>query len=232
MKKVTILFFATFREKTGTRKIDLEIPDASLVSDLKDILQAKFTGLEGFSGSMLVSINKEFASDDMEIPNEAEIAIFPPVSGGEKEILTICNITEEVLDLNALLEMITTPSTGAAVIFTGMVRGTTQRCDPHETLYMEYEAYIPMAQEKMYQVADEIRAKWTTVEGIVIVQRIGKLYPLTPTVVIACTAAHRDTGVFEAARYGIDRLKEIIPIWKKEYGPAGEEWVEGDYKPV
>ncbi len=65
-------------------------------------------------------------------------------------------------------------------------------------------------------------ARWPTVEGIAIVQRIGRLYPMTPTVLIACTAAHRDTGVFEAARYGIDRLKEIVPVWKKEVGPHGE----------
>jgi molybdopterin synthase catalytic subunit len=57
------------------------------------------------------------------------------------------------------------------------------------------------------------------------------LYPKTPTVLIACTAAHRDTGVFDAARYGIDRLKEIVPIWKREVSPSGEFWVEGDYIP-
>jgi molybdopterin synthase catalytic subunit len=83
----------------------------------------------------------------------------------------------------------------------------------------------------MKQVADEIRAKWSVIEGIAIVQRIGKLYPKTPTVLIACTAAHRDTGVFEAARYGIDRLKEIVPIWKKEVSLDGQFWVEGDYTP-
>ena len=81
------------------------------------------------------------------------------------------------------------------------------------------------------QVADEIRERWPVIEGVAIVQRIGKLYPKTPTVLIACTAAHRDTGVFEAARYGIDRLKEIVPIWKKEVSPSGEFWVEGDYTP-
>ena len=144
---------------------------------------------------------------------------------------TIYSITESEIDLNSLLAQITLTSTGAAAIFTGMVRGETRRGYPHETAYLEYEAYIPMAESKMKQVADEIRQKWPTVEGIVIVQRIGKLYPETPTVLIACTAAHRDTGVFEAARYGIDRLKEIVPVWKKEVGPDGDEWVEGDYRP-
>jgi len=144
---------------------------------------------------------------------------------------TIFSITEDEIDLNDLLARITLTSTGAAAIFTGMVRGLTTRMDPHETTYLEYESYKPMAEAKMKQVADEIRERWNTIEGIAIVQRIGKLYPRTPTVLIACTAAHRDTGVFEAARYGIDRLKEIVPVWKREIGPKGEEGVEGDYIP-
>ena len=144
---------------------------------------------------------------------------------------TIFFITEEEINLNDLLEEITLPTTGAAAIFTGMVRGMTSRDNPHETAYLEYEAYVPMAEAKMKQVAEEIRSKWSSVEGIAIVQRVGKLYPQTPTVLIACTAAHRDTGVFDAARYGIDRLKEIVPIWKKEFGPNGEFWVEGEYIP-
>ena len=144
---------------------------------------------------------------------------------------TIYSITEDEIDLNALVESITLNSSGAAAIFTGMVRGETSRDNPHQTVYLEYEAYKPMAEAKMKQVADEIRAKWPVIQGIAIVQRIGRLYPRTPTVLIACSAAHRDTGVFEAARYGIDRLKEIVPVWKKEIGPQGEEWVEGDYIP-
>lgn len=144
---------------------------------------------------------------------------------------TVFSITEDELDLDALLAQITLESTGAAAIFTGIVRGVTARDDPHQTLYLEYEAYVPMAEAKMKQVAEEIRARWPAVEGIAIVQRIGKLYPKTPTILIACTAAHRDTGAFDAARYGIDRLKEIVPVWKKEYGPNGETWIEGDYIP-
>ena len=144
---------------------------------------------------------------------------------------TIFFVTEEEIDLNKLLAQITLPTTGAAAIFTGMVRGVTSREPVHETAYLDYEAYVPMAESKMRQVADEIRQRWSSVEGIAIVQRVGRLYPQTPTVMIACTAAHRDTGVFEAARYGIDRLKEIVPIWKKEVGTDGEFWVEGDYVP-
>jgi molybdopterin synthase catalytic subunit len=144
---------------------------------------------------------------------------------------TVFYITEEEIDLNRLLEQITLHSTGAAAIFTGIVRGITNSSHSHETTMLEYEAYKPMAEAKMKQIAGEIRTRWETVEGIAIVQRIGRLYPRTPTVVVACTAAHRNTGVFEAVRYGIDRLKEIVPVWKKEVGPTGEEWLEGNYIP-
>jgi molybdopterin synthase catalytic subunit len=144
---------------------------------------------------------------------------------------TIYSLTQDEIDLNTLLGNITLPSTGAAAIFTGMVRAVTTREPVRETLFLEYEAYKPMAEAKMQQVADEIRERWPLVEGIALVQRLGRLQPHTPTVMIACTAPHRDDGVFEAARYGIDRLKEIVPVWKKEVGPRGEWWVEGDHVP-
>ena len=149
----------------------------------------------------------------------------------EQEFPTYFAITEGAIDLGDLLNRITLPSSGAACLFTGMVRAVTLRGEAHDTAYLEYEAYRPMAEAKMRQVASEIRSRWPTVEGIAIVQRIGRLDPGTPTVLIACTAAHRDTGVFEAARYGIDRLKEIVPIWKKEVGPDGQACVEGEYLP-
>ncbi|KAF0108834.1 MAG: molybdopterin synthase catalytic subunit [Anaerolineaceae bacterium] len=144
---------------------------------------------------------------------------------------TIISITEEKLDLDALLAQVTLPSTGASVVFTGIVRGLTTRGAAHATSHLDYEAYQPMAEEKMRQVADEMRQKWPDLQGIAIIQRVGRLAAGTPTTVIACTTAHRDTGVFEAARYGIDRLKEIVPVWKKEVGPDGEFWVEGDHHP-
>lgn len=231
MNKITVLFFATFRDKAGTNRTELEIPEGTTIDGLRAILSEKYPGLASLADHALASINKEYAFAEQEIPDGAEVAWFPPVSGGS-EPPTVFEITEGEIDLNALLDAITLPSTGAACFFTGMVRGVTTRDDPHETEYLEYEAYKPMAEEKMRQVAAEIRAKWPSVEGVAVVQRIGRLIPGTPTVMIACTAGHRDTGVFEAARYGIDRLKQIVPVWKKEVSPDGEEWVEGDYFPT
>jgi len=230
MIKISVLFFATFRDKAGTNRTEMEIPEGTTIAGLRGILSEKFPGLETLANHALASINKEFAFDDQVIPDGSEVAWFPPVSGGSTPP-TIFSITEDEIDLNQLLESITLPSTGAACFFTGMVRAVTTRHDPHQTEYLEYESYSQMAEEKMQQVADEIRAKWPTVEGVAIVQRIGRLFPGTPTVMIACTAGHRDTGVFEAARYGIDRLKQIVPVWKKEITPSGQEWVEGDYRP-
>ncbi len=227
---ITVLFFATLKDRAGTRRMEIEWPAEGTVADLKQVLIDRFPSLAPALDSALVSVNREYAFDEDVISDGAEVALFPPVSGGS-EPPTVYAITEEPIDLNALLARITLPSTGAACIFSGMVRGETKRGVPHRTAYLEYEAYRPMAEAKMRQVAEEIRARWPSVEGIAIVQRVGRLDPGTPTVLIACTAAHRDTGVFEAARYGIDRLKEIVPVWKKEVGPDGEFWVEGTYHP-
>jgi molybdopterin synthase catalytic subunit len=140
-------------------------------------------------------------------------------------------VTEQEIDISAIVQQITSEKTGAACIFSGMVRGVSERGSYQRTDHLEYEAYVPMAEEKMRQIALEIRDLWPSIQGIALVQRIGVLFPRTPTVLIACTAAHRDTGVFEASRYGIDRLKEIVPVWKKEIGPSGEAWIDGNYMP-
>ncbi len=230
--KVTVLFFATFRERAGTRQAEVVLPQGACVADLKAQLQVEFPALSEWMPSALVSVERKYAFDEDPLPAGAEVALFPPVSGGaEGEFPTLLAITEEALDLDELLRQITLPSTGAACFFTGMVRAVTARDHPHETLYLEYEAYRPMAESKLRQVAQEMRQRWPSLQGIAIVQRIGRLDPGTPTVLVACSAAHRDTGVFEAARYGIDRLKEIVPVWKKEVGPHGEQWVEGEYFP-
>ncbi len=248
--KMNILLFATLKDRAGAGKLSVDVPDPATVSTLKAALAEAAPRLAEHLPHALVAVNREFAFPDDLLHEGDEVALFPPVSGGsgpeprdgirntqyasritDHTLPTLFQITESALDLNALLASITLPTTGAACIFTGMVRGQTIRGEAHETSYLDYEAYQPMAEGKMRQVAEEIRERWPEVEGIAIVQRIGRLEPGTPTVLIACTAAHRDTGVFEAARYGIDRLKEIVPIWKKEVGPDGEEWVEGGYEP-
>lgn len=230
MVKIKVLLFANIRERIGKKELTLEFEDQPSVQEFKQWLGEEYPDVQVLMPTVLVAINQEYVDENILIPDGAEVAIFPSVSGGS-EFPTIFKITEEELDLNQLVESITLPTTGAACVFTGMVRGETSRGQSFTTEFLEYQAYQSMAESKMRQVAEEIRERWTSVEGIAIVQRIGTLYPGTPTVLIACTAAHRDTGVFEASRYGIDRLKEIVPIWKKEVGPDGDEWIEGGYVP-
>ncbi len=228
--QIQVLFFAHFKEKTGQHTVVLDLPVDSTVAGLKQTLAQRFPAIAPLLQNSVVSVNREFSFDEDSIPDGAEVGIFPPVSGGSG-YPTVMKITNDVLDLDDLVRQVTLETTGAVAVFTGVVRGSTRRGEAHETTRLEYEAYAPMAEAKMAQVADEIRSRWPAVEGIAIVQRIGLLDPGTPTVLIACSAAHRDTGCFEAARYGIDRLKEIVPVWKKEIGPDGEAWVEGDYHP-
>jgi molybdopterin synthase catalytic subunit len=228
---ITLLYFSILRTRTGLARETLEVAGPISVGHLRQILVERHPALTQVLPTAVAAINRDFASDESVISDGDEVALFPPVSGGGEPGPTVFRITQDPIELNDLLAELTLPTTGAACVFTGMVRGETRRGEKHSTTALEYEAYQPMAEAKLHQVAEEIRARWPSVEGIAIVQRVGRLDPGTPTVLIACTAAHRDTGVFEAARYGIDRLKQIVPVWKKEIDPDGETWVEGDYRP-
>ncbi|MGD0003025.1 MAG: molybdenum cofactor biosynthesis protein MoaE [Anaerolineaceae bacterium] len=230
MVNFSIIFFATLKDKIGAGKLDVQFPSEPTVSELRVYLVQQYPAVKPFLVHSIASVNRQYAFDDDRIPQDAEVALFPPVSGGT-ELPTIIKVSVEPLDLNGLLAEMVQDTTGAACIFTGVVRGLTQRGEFHLTTSLVYEAYIPMAEEKMEQVAEEIRMRWPDIEGIGIIQRIGHLDTGTPTVAIACTSSHRDCGIFEAARYGIDRLKEIVPVWKREIGPQGEMWIEGKYQP-
>ncbi len=138
-------------------------------------------------------------------------------------------ITAQPIDLNALQAEVTTTRDGAVVLFTGTVRGVT---GSDNTDKLDYEAYAEMAVIKLQQVADEMRKKFALIHGIALVQRVGEMKVGEPTVAVVVSAGHRGDGAFEAARYGIDRLKQIVPVWKRETRPDGTSWIEGDYTPA
>jgi len=227
--KITVLFFAKLKDYVPSPKMDMEVPENSNVQELRNIITKQFPNLVDVLPNVIVSINQQFAFNEDIILDQAEIAFFPPVSGGSAD--TIIDISDQPIDINKLLEESTRKSTGAAAIFTGIIRGETHGQKEYETIGLEYESYRPMAILKMEQIASEIRNKWTDVQTIVLIQRIGYMDAGTPTVVVICTSGHRNSGIFEAAKYGIDRIKEIVPVWKKEIGPNGETWIEGDYLP-
>ena len=230
--KINILFFATLRDLVGEKRFEFSTnSDNITVAKLRHELIKQYPQVEDNLNAATVAVNEEFAFADDTIKDGDEVAFFPPVSGGSN-YPELFFLPDAPIDHDEIVEAITTPETGAVCFFSGMVRGKTDK-DGHipETEYLEYEAYEPMALSKMRQVAQEIRAQFPKVQGIAMAQRIGRLSVGQNTVLIACSSAHRDDGCFEAARYGIDRLKEIVPVWKKEIGTDGEAWIEGDYTP-
>ena len=229
--QLRILFFATLKEIIGKSEIALEAQSGVTIREIKEQLLLLYPQLSEYVPIMLVSVNQKFAFDTDSINEHCEVAFFPPVSGGSMDNDVLVKVTNEELEFNSLITESIQMSTGAVVMFTGVIRGETNNTEHPVTTGLEYEAYIPMAEAKMLQVADEIKNQWPTIQKIVVIQRIGYMDAGTPTIVVLCTAAHRNTGVFEAAKYGIDRVKEIVPIWKKEIGPDGESWIEGDYIP-
>ncbi len=232
--QVKILLFATLKDLAGEKQLMLSVPQThNTVDDVRQLLVQRYPHISENLRVALAAVNEEFAFGGDAVKEGDEIAFFPPVSGGEQpDFPEIIQLADAPIDHNELIAAITTPATGAVCLFSGMVRGQTVR-EGHlpEVTFLEYEAYAPMALAKMRQVAAEIRQKWASVQGIAIVQRIGKLAVGQNTVLIACSSGHRDEGCFEAARYGIDRLKEIVPVWKKEVNPSGETWIEGQYVP-
>lgn len=232
--RAKVLFFATLREKAGTREDSIEFPTGSSIADIRNLLVEKYPGLKTSMDTVVIAMNHEFAFDEYIVHDGSEIALFPPVSGGGEKAFEHPNVialVDDDIDINTIVERITLKSTGAVSVFTGVVREVTSRGEIHQTRELEYEAYQEMAEAKMHQICEEIRDRWRDIEGIAIIQRTGKLSPGKISVVVACSSSHRDCGIFEASRYGIDRLKEIVPIWKKEVSNDGEEWVEGDYQP-
>ncbi len=232
--QLTIRLFATLKDRVGQGKVQIDVAAPATVQTMLAALSAEYPSLRASLPTALVAVNQSFAFAETAVQPEDEIAIFPPVSGGsDLPHPTYFAITHQPLDMNAIHQQLTRPDVGAVVSFTGSVRGQTRREGlPSETLYLEYEAYSAMAEAKMAQIAQEIWARWPLVKGVAIVQRIGQLSIGDVTTYVACAAGHRDQGVFDAARYGIDRLKEIVPVWKKEVGTDSSVWVEGHYQPT
>lgn len=134
--------------------------------------------------------------------------------------MKLFEITPQPLSVDDVVARLADPAIGAIATFVGVVRGET---DGREVRYLHYEAYPDMAEEQLRQIGEEIHQRWPTIHEVTIVHRIGRLEVGEIIVVIAVSAAHRQ-DVFSATHYAIDRLKQIVPIWKKEVGIDGGEW--------
>ena len=130
-------------------------------------------------------------------------------------------ITYEPLDPEAITDWVRSRSAGAVITFLGTTRDNTADRD---VLYLEYEAYEPMAAKKLSEVAQEMMDRWP-LTGVAISHRLGRLEITDISLVVAVASQHRGHA-FEAAQYSVDRLKQVVPIWKKEFFKGGEVWVE------
>jgi molybdopterin synthase catalytic subunit len=231
---LSVHLFALLKDLAGQAEINIDLTTGATIHEVRLAVIKACPALEGILPTAIAAVNHEFAFADQVVQAGDEVAFFPMVSGGERASHPeIALLAETPIDLNELTAQIVEVTTGAVALFSGYVRGQTQTAEGAlQTSALHYEAYAPMALVKMRQVISEIREKWPLVQGIAVVQRIGLLKLGEPTVLIACAAAHRDDGCFEAARHGIDRLKQIVPVWKKEIGPDGQTWVEGHYHPT
>jgi molybdopterin synthase catalytic subunit len=130
-------------------------------------------------------------------------------------------LTNEPIDFHALTESVRRPGCGAVVLFLGTVRDLT---GDQVTVALDYEAYPPMAEQKMAEIEADTRARWRVGE-VAMVHRLGRLTVGEVSVAVAVSCPHR-AQAFEACRHAIDRLKELVPIWKKENAPDGSaDWV-------
>ncbi|PZA06247.1 MULTISPECIES: molybdopterin converting factor subunit 1 [unclassified Meiothermus] len=224
--RVRVLLFALFREQAGTGALELELPQDATVRTAKETLEARFPGLELSGG--LAAVNQRFIKADHPLHEGDELAFLPPVSGGNAEGSVgdegqnSFGLTPEPLNLQPYVEWASAPPYGAVVVFLGTTRSPNRG---KEVTYLEYEAYPGMAEATMRQIITEMRQRWV-LGRIALWHRTGRVHPAEASILIVVSAPHRPEA-FEACRYAIERVKQTLPIWKKEFAPDGSHWVEG-----
>jgi molybdopterin synthase catalytic subunit len=224
----TILLFAGLAERFGHRSLSLNWPERELTAgQVKSRLSHMYPEHEEIITVSFVAKNQTYAHDEETVSAEDELALLPPVSGGMEEAGSAEQsaaskryvITEHPIDVNAVISQAAHPDHGALLAFVGMTREHTAG---KRTLSLEYEAYVPMAEAAMKAIGEEIAGRWP---GAItaITHRIGSVGIGEASVVIAVSAPHR-AEAYEASRYAIERLKQTVPIWKKEIYEDGTEW--------
>jgi MoaE-MoaD fusion protein len=223
--RVHVLFFGQLKEITGVTEEDAHLSEGARVEDLFERYGRRFPKLAEFRPSIAASVNQEYAGWRAPLSTGDEVAFLPPVSGGQQAAVAddIFLLVREPIASRELLESLKAPEDGAVVVFDGFVRNNFKG---RRTLYLEYEAYEPMAYAKMREIGAQIRAKFQ-IHRLAIVHRLGRLEIGDTSVLIAVSSPHR-SAAFDACRYAIDTLKRAVPIWKKEYFAGGAMWAEGE----
>ena len=224
--EIRLRYFAVIRETLGRADETREVDVGTTVGGLFDLLEQEEPRLARMRRSTLLMVNQEYVPPAHELRAGDEVALIPPVSGGEPAARLI-RVQSQQLDSAEVEAAVADPGAGAIVVFLGTVR---ERARGRQVLALEYEAYAPAAEKMMDRIADEIAARWG-IDRVAMVHRTGRLGVGEASVVIAVSAAHRGEA-FAACAYAIERLKEIVPIWKKERYADGAVWVgsEADYQ--
>ncbi len=219
---ITVLFFAGLRDRAGAAKIPVELADGATVGDAIEAARAASEREWAVPQAIMTAVNEEYAERDHRLSDGDELALIPPVSGGTDEAseTDYILITEDPLDSEAVSARVRADGDGAIVIFEGVTRNHN---DGRGVDFLEYEAYRPMADNKIREIIGEMRGKFE-IDRVAIAHRTGRVDIGEKSMVVAVSAAHRRPA-FEAALYFVDRLKEIVPIWKKEHFDGGEVWI-------
>jgi len=215
--KVQVLFFGAARDVVENNPIEISLAAPATVSTAFQSLVAKYPNLERFGRSLLFAVNQEYATSDMPLKENDELAVFPPVSGGSHDFF---ELTTEPIDVGTVARRIVLPECGATVTLDGYAREWTKG---KHTLYLVYEAYDSMALTEMQRLGTEAHRRFD-IAHLGIVHRTGRLEIGETSVVISASAPHRQAA-FQACEWAIKELKRTVPIWKKEVFENGEEWV-------
>jgi molybdopterin converting factor subunit 1 len=220
--KVTALLFARLREQAGGDRFALELPGDSTVADAYTELRRLHPALEARREVVRAAVNQDFAGWDDVLAEGDEVAFIPPVSGGAEAGVRF-ELTDQPLDARRLEAAVAHAGAGAICTFTGVVRDNSRG---RATTRLEYEAYPGMAESQMRAVAAEIAERWPEAR-VAMAHRTGVLEIGEASVVVSVSCPHRGDAI-AACKWGIDRLKETVPVWKKEFFADDEVWIEGD----
>jgi molybdopterin synthase catalytic subunit len=218
--KVQVRLFARYREAAGRDCVELELPEGGTVEAAWSAVVERYPALSPYRPYTLFAVGHDYVDPGHPLRSGDEVCLFPPVSGGVGGP-DVYRLTTEPLSEAELTAAVASPGAGGLIVFSGVVRNET---GGRRVKFLEYEAYAPMAEAKMREIGEVLHARWPRVKRVAMVHRLGRLEIGEASVIIAVSAAHRGEA-FEACRYAIDRLKETVPIWKKEYFEDGEVWV-------
>lgn len=220
---VTARLFARLREQAGLEAERIEVPEGATVAHVYAALRVSHPALESDLGAVRPALNQEFVDWDTVVAAGDEVAFVPPVSGGADAVGVMFELTAEPLDARTVERAVSHAGAGAICTFTGIVRDNSRG---RSVTHLEYEAFASMAVAEMRKIADEIAERWPEAR-VAMMHRTGRLEIGEPSVVVSASAPHRAEAI-AACKWGIDRLKESVPIWKKEHATDGTFWIEGD----